>query len=170
MSIKTNSKLLLTVFLVGSLSGYVNASQDDLAKEKAELLEEGSRLQITGAYNLLTAQIAALETDLTGASSAAALVASLAVNPVINAIATAGGGLAAYNTAVANVSPLITTALATPNRTNILAVQTSINTATTGLLAAAAGALTAPYATTSVLAAVNQLDVAVDSWLAFYPA
>jgi hypothetical protein len=169
MSIKTNSKLLLTVFLVGSLSGYVNASQDD------KIEEEGSRLQITGAYNLLTAQIDAFQAAVNSSTlSAANLVAILGTNPVLltTAVSSAGTTSTAYNAAMNAVSPLITTAMTTPNRTNILAIQTSINTASTGLLATAAAlaSVTSPYIAASVLSAANELDLAVDAWLAFYPA
>ncbi|AXK61043.1 hypothetical protein [Candidatus Chromulinivorax destructor] len=167
MSIKKNAKsTLLTALLVSSLSCGLQAS--DMIEE------EGTRLQITGSYNLLSAEIAAVQASLAAvpsvAQASADKVAALAISPVINAFVLTGTGAGTYNSAVAALAPLITTALATPNNANILAVQTSINAPSTGLLAAAAGQLLTPYVTASVLAAANELNVAVNAWLAAYPA
>lgn len=165
MSIKKNVKsTLLTALLVSSISCGLQAS--DMIEE------EGTRLQITGSYNRLSAEIAALGSSLTGVPAskiaAAARVADLAiVSPVLTAAATAGTTIATYNNAMAVLSPLVTTALATPNYTNILAVQTQV----TALLAAIdSAAVTAPYSEVSQNAAAIQLQVAVNAWLALYPA
>lgn len=173
MSIKTNSKLLLTVFLAGSLSGYVNASQED------DMIEEGSRLQITGAYNQLTAQIDGLE----GSSFSSALASlyvnarQVALSQVIAAegnsvlvdiytAGTGGDGFATLNTNLAAISTAITTAMTTPNFTNITAIVTAINTAQLGMITAAG----APHSAAAANAGLQSLEVAVTSWLAFYPA
>jgi len=88
-------------------------------------------------------------------------------NPAVTCTVTGATNATSFNTAMATVFTTITTAMTTPNNTNILAIITAINAAQ--LVVINTGTITSPYSYQAITAGLQSLEVAVNSWLAFYP-
>ena len=87
-------------------------------------------------------------------------------NPAVTCTVAGATNAASFNTDMAAVFTSITTAMTTPTNANISAIITAINVAQGVVISS--GTITSPYSYQAITAGLQSLEVAVNSWLAFY--
>jgi hypothetical protein len=95
-------------------------------------------------------------------------VVSAASNPALLCEVTDATNAAGFNTALGNALSAVRTAQTTPDNGNIVGAQTAVNNLVTAA-SALGGTASSPYTISTVTFAAQQLQIAVNNWLEFYP-